>query len=742
MFRRPIMAVGVLAAAVALGACGSDDDSDETADDAGSGGVAGEGGSGGSGGGEATGGSADGGRAGGTAASGGSSGEAGSSGSGGSSGTGATGGDAGRSGSTGAGGSSATGGVGGLGGSGASGGSAGATERCDGGTGNLDLLANVETIGVVVAGTGLPETAELSYREAGAGSDDWRAGHPMLRIDDGRLASSLFGLQADTDYEVRVVGGGVEACAAVRTQPEALSFSAGQTLHVDASAPAGGDGSEGSPFNSIQAAVDAAGPGTRVLVADGVYHEAVDVSVSGSAGDWVQIIAEGNGAILDGAEHLSSLLYWEAHPSVSNVWSAEAGGSAWYLARDGERCYRFNDLDGLLAGLGDDDVPMDEGFYIEPDTTTLWVRSLDDPLNYIWQIPRFSRAFEVDAQDWIWIEGFEIRFYGQAEWSQGVYLKNASHVVVRNNTIHGVPDGITVNWTAEDTDRSNDTRIEDNEIYDPPVNEWPWDAVKGTSMEGSAISVASHRGAIVRRNDIHNFFNGIYTGRWGDLENVEIAFDIDVYENQIRLIGDDGFEPEGACINNRFRNNTFDQGLVGISLAPITFGPAWVLRSVFSNFTGTSLKWGIDSDGVVLIYHNTSWVDEDGEGRNAMTIGSEVHNSTMRNNVFRGTRYAFEVSFEGNTGHDWDSDNWHTTRGSDEPHFKWENVRYDTMTELCSSTGLECNGHEDDPGLADPAGGDFTLDPDSPNVDRGVRIPGINDDSVGEPDIGCYELGG
>ena len=352
-------------------------------------------------------------------------------------------------------------------------------------------------------------------------------------------------------------------------------------------------------------------------------------------------------------------------------------------------------------------------------------------------MPRFNRAFAVDAQDWVWIEGFEMRFFGQGEWAQAVYLKNASHVVVRGNEIHGVPRGITVNWTGDDPDRSNDTRIEDNEIYDPPVDTWPWDAVKGTSMEGSGISVASHRGAIVRRNFVHNFFNGIYTGRWGDLENPEIAYDIDVYDNEIRAIGDDGFEPEGACTNNRFRDNVFDSGLVGISLAPITIGPAWVMRSVFANYWGTSFKWGIDSDGVVFIYHNTSWVNEADE--NAMGIGSAVHNSVMRNNIFHGTRYAFEVCFEGNTGHDWDYDNWHTTRGSDEPHFKWEDVRYDTMAELCTATGLECNGHEDDPGLTDPSNGEFTLVPGSPNIDRGVSIPGINDDSVGAPDIGCCE---
>jgi hypothetical protein len=62
------------------------------------------------------------------------------------------------------------------------------------------------------------------------------------------------------------------------------------------------------------------------------------------------------------------------------------------------------------------------------------------------------------------------------------------------------------------------------------------------------------------------------------------------------------------------------------------------------------------------------------------------------------------------------------------------------MPELCAATGLECHGHEAAPGLVDPASGDLTLLPSSPNIDRGVVIPGINEDYAGAgPDIGAYE---
>lgn len=597
----------------------------------------------------------------------------------------------------------------------------------------LDLYANIETIGVVVSGDELPESAELLYRRS---SDTiWLTGHPLVRITDGRLVSSLFGLSPSTSYTIKVFGAANEIVGSVTTQPDELQFTPSAIVHVDDDAVPNGDGSPSSPFQTIQEGVDNAGPGTRVLVADGVYHEMVSFSSSGVEGNWIQVIAEGAGAILDGSDRLAGDI-WTLHASEPDVWFTDIRESTFYVARDQDRFYRYDNLPGLLAGLGHEGVRMDEGWYAEPGGSILYIRSLDNPANHIWRVARLPRAFEADNRDWLWIEGFEMRFYGNKD-SCGVYLKDSSHVVIRHNKIHNIDEGLIMEWTGGE-DRSNDTRIEYNEIYDTSVNEWPWDAVKGTSMEGTAIRVGGHQGTILRGNEIHHIFNGIYTGRWNDLENPEIAFDVDIYNNHLHHIGDDALEPEGACINNRFRSNTVDTTLVGISLAPITYGPTWVLRSVITDIDGKGIKWELNSDGVVLIYHNTIWTD--GNDMNAMTIYSPVHNGTMRNNIFRGNRYALESTAIGCTGHDWDYDNWYTTYGSDGHHFRWEQVRYDTISELCATTGLECNGHELNPRLKDPSGGDFTLLPSSPNIDRGVVIPGINDDYNEEgPDIGAYE---
>ena len=599
----------------------------------------------------------------------------------------------------------------------------------------LNLYSNIETVGVVVSGTALPKKADLMFRQNS--ETIWHTGHPLMRIDDGRLVGSLFGLSPSTDYNIKVLDGTTEISGSVTTQSNELQFTPSIILRVNDDALIGGDGSAASPFQTIQEGVNHAGPGTQVLVADGIYHEAVTLPASGSAGNWIQVKAEGSGAILDGSENLSGNT-WTPYEGKAHVWSTKIGASIAYLARDQKRSYMYDTLSGLFASAGHNNAAMNEGWYIEPNTWKLYVRSVDDPSSHTWQVPRQNHAFDVDGHDYIWIEGFEMRFYGLRTDGCGVCTTNASHVVIRKNKIHNIQLGIFINWTGSDNSRGNDTRIEYNEIYDPPVNEWPWSAIKTSSMEGTGIVLRGHIGAIIRGNEIHNYFNGIYTGSSGALENSALAFDGDIYNNHIYNISDDALEPEGANINQRFRNNTIDRALVGISLAPITQGPVWVLRSSFTNYTGRAIKWDRNSDGVVLIYHNTSWTDA--KDVNAIDLISPVSNAVMRNNIFQSTGYSFIEVPTGSTGHDWNNDNWYTTRTLDANHFKWENVPYDSVAKLCTATGLECNGFEASPGLTNPGGGDFTLLSSSPNIDRGVIIPGINDQFSGKaPDVGSFE---
>lgn len=595
----------------------------------------------------------------------------------------------------------------------------------------ISFVPNIETAGVVVSGADLPPTAQLLYRRSG--DANWQTGHSLVKIKDGRLVGSLFGLAQSTSYEVRVIVGAAEILGSFTTQADELTFSPANIIYVNDDAPAGGDGSVAAPFRTIQEGVTRAAPGTQVLVADGLYHETVTFPASGTAGNWIQVNAEGSGAILDGSTSIAADS-WKPYEGKSNVYYTKIGPGIKYLARDGMRFYQYDDLYGLLDARGHNNVSISEGWFYDPLNTRLYVRINREPHKYVWQLPRLNAAFMVDGRDWVWIEGFEMRFYG-TEYGCGVCAKNASHVVIRRNKIHNLQNPVFVEWTGGE-DRGNDTRIEYNEMYDSIYGEWPWNAVKGTSMESIAIVLRGHTGAIVRGNNIHHYFNGLYTSSSGALENAGVAFDVDVYRNTIHHIGDDALEPEGTCVNHRFRNNTIDSTLVGISLAPITMGPVWVMRSSFANFTGRSIKWDRNSDGWVFYYHNTSWTPL--PNVIAMDVISPVHRSILRNNIFQGGGYSFLEQTVGATNHDWNYDNWNTSTSG--PRFKWENVDYATMNQLCRATNLECNGHEGTPGLVNPGGGDFNLLATSPNIDRGALIPGINDAYFGSaPDIGAYE---
>ncbi len=598
----------------------------------------------------------------------------------------------------------------------------------------LDFVANIETVGVAVSGTGLPSTAELFYRPSG--ETVWRSGHPLTRIGDGRLIGSLFNLLPATSYDVRVFDGLSEIVGSVSTQPDQLSFAPSVILNVDDDALPGGDGSTAAPFQTIQDAVNVASPGTQVLVADGVYREAVTFPASGTPGNWIQVKAAGNAAILDSADRLSGAI-WTAY-SVSHVWFTKINGPVAYLARDGKRYYQYDDKTGLNQALGHGGVAMNEGWFYEPSTLRLYVRSLDDPSGHTWQVPRLNHAFDLDARGWIWIEGFETRFYGTTTNGCGVCTLNSSHLVIRNNRIHNMQLGIFINWNGTD-EQGNDVRIEANDVSDTKTAEWPWASVKGSYMEGTAVIVRGHVGAIVRDNTISNFFNGIYTGSSAAnvIEDPELAFDADIYRNYIHHIMDDALEPEGACVNHRFRDNTVDRSFIGVSIAPVTQGPTWVLRSTFANYTGRGIKFADNSDGVVYFYQNTWWTST--SNINGADLITYVRNVVMRNNIFQNTGYSIYEVPTGSTGNDWNHDNWYTS--STGPHFKWENVNYSTISALCSARGLECNGYESVPGLINPARGDFKLLPNSPNIDRGVLLPGINDDFIGNaPDVGAYEF--
>jgi hypothetical protein len=108
---------------------------------------------------------------------------------------------------------------------------------------------------------------------------------------------SIVGLQAGTTYEVSLtfsdpdgIVGSATLTGTVATIAPTAPVS-GAELFVDAGAASGGNGSSGSPFNSISTAINAATAGTTIRVRPGTYP-AFTISKSGTASGYIAIVGD------------------------------------------------------------------------------------------------------------------------------------------------------------------------------------------------------------------------------------------------------------------------------------------------------------------------------------------------------------------------------------------------------------------------------------------------------------------
>lgn len=277
-----------------------------------------------------------------------------------------------------------------------------------------------------------------------------------------------------------------------------------------------------------------------------------------------------------------------------------------------------------------------------------------------------------------------------------------------------------------------------------------------------AISlIDSSGGNIIRYNTIrstedHGFNDGI-----GGASNFSFKGspnrDSDIYGNIISNCWDDAIESEGANANVRIWSNYIHHTFVHIATAATAMGPLYIFRNVFGESRvshqdssgGVIIKTGAKDieingervstgNGYRLIFHNTALQPN---GALDVFSGHELHNAVTRNNIFytRGRAYPTE---RGAPGNDFKND---LTGGylgggfvkslflpSDK--LEWFLA---PMVNRIQWGRVEYNVGGKSFAITDPL-----VLTRNPAIDRGVRIPGFNDDYTGAaPDIGAYETG-
>ena len=458
--------------------------------------------------------------------------------------------------------------------------------------GEIDQINGINTVGIFAKISGdqnANAAMQLKYRLGGKAN--WKNGHPMSRIDPGEFAGSLFNLPENESVEVKLllldadgVTGNSEIAFTTQTRPGTISIDpGGNKIYV---APQGLDsntGSKSAPFKTIQKAVKLALPGDEVHVLPGIYREYVEVEQSGAPGKYLRIIADGQ-VILDGSApgfEVDAVDNWTMQQN-SGIYQTPAAWEPCYVYADGQQLFRYNNLDELRAMR----VGAPGGWVHQNQTLYVALTSRQDPDDMPMQISQLEAAFYLKKVAWVTLEGFEIRYYGNSVYGKGIYLRNVSNCVIRNNEIHQVYTGIWLKGAE-----SNSNIIESNYLWDTAIYTWPWDDVKGSYHEGAAISLEAGNGNIIRNNEIEGFFNGITIAYWDDLTDRRMNRGVVISDNKLHHILDDCIEPEGTCSNLLILGNEMFECTVGVSLAPITLGPVFVIRNTVSDFLLTSFKF-------------------------------------------------------------------------------------------------------------------------------------------------------
>jgi uncharacterized repeat protein (TIGR01451 family) len=321
----------------------------------------------------------------------------------------------------------------------------------------------------------------------------------------------------------------------------------------------------------------------------------------------------------------------------------------------------------------------------------------------------------------------------------GVDAQNDHDIALRHNLIQNVADGF-VNRRGN-AQEANQT-ITDNVI----LGRTPWPGTGIPEAEGIDLRGS---GNVVAHNTVRYFGDCISV-----VPQTGPSYANDVYGNDVSYCVDDGIEIDYNRANVRAWRNRVMNARMGVSVQPILGGPAYIFRNEFFNLESEPIKMHNDTTGYWVV-HNTGVKHDNGQGDD----GAMWRNAVFRNNVFLGTRYAFEFGTVPDEGfRDFDYDAWGTSRavGSpSDPYFKWNNVRYSRLPDL-AAIGVEVHGiaalfnHLLNAVLpaawnvaAVPGSRDLRLAASVPEINAGASLPNFNTPFVtdGQPDTGAFEYG-
>jgi hypothetical protein len=555
---------------------------------------------------------------------------------------------------------------------------------------------------------------DLDYRAAGG---EWQKGLPLFRVEKGRNIDKEFGtflevpkdawlfagsavmLKPGTDYQVRLTlndpdGGRAEQTLKMRTKSEPVAPN-GPTYFVrppNEGELLGGEGTKQNPYHGIRAAQIHAKPGDTFVLLPGTYSGSQTIYRSGKPGK--PIVWHGSGqdqTILDG--------------SIKPRPRASTRATTAPATREAGR-------------------PV---FTTTAPTTTrpATTQPAREPRTRVEHIVHAEGVHDVWFEDMSFTKG-----------DYAILSHNSGSLVVRRCHMYDVDYAVAATNNASDT--VNDYFVTDN-IMEGPTH---WPRMHGIeNPRGVQLTGAGH---VIAYNRIRAFADAIDTMPSPRCEA------IDIHNNDIYEMTDDGIETDYSQRNTRVFHNRILNAYQGITTQPVYGGPVYIWRNAMYNICVSPFKLHNEPSGV-LIFHNT--IVKDSYPFELWTP-VPLSNSVARNNLWVGTKagYAFS-STTPMVDCDFDYDGF--AGGPFAKFMRWNGKDYLTLDDtkngpayrhavLMSSDGLFANGSQPptDEHHKYELKVDLRLSNDNGAIDKGQVLPGFNDGYQGKgPDLGAYELG-
>jgi hypothetical protein len=644
-----------------------------------------------------------------------------------------------------------------------------------------EAFGNFHTMGVVLdlpAGYRPRDIGEVRLYEVRPAGER-RLLDPVQVGTERFYASSVFGVKPGTEYTFRAAfcNTNRQVIAArrftghTRREPGPIRAPAA-VIHVATTGDDANPGTAQQPKRTVRAAFAATTlPGTHIILAEGTYYEGSLMAPTVGTADAPIIVKAAPGAapILDGS--LPAFLRDGWNDLGQGYFSRRLNRQPWLVAYrnriTGEtwRAYpvetmaELRDQYSVYRNNPFSKFNITAAFQHDGKTLTIYCPAFSPSKSDIEMrvAAHVNGIWHADAPAVVY-ERLTFRFFD----GRALMVENSSDVVVRNCIFRNCNVPIGLKGTS-------DRLLVEGSAFLDDCTRWGLNLPKTAEgyhysgqIETGSINVYSPyngRGLVMRHNVIDGLFDGALLVPRHYPITVKTS-ETDFYNNRIVHVNDDLMELDGYCRNVRVFNNRMERFLTGISIAQGVDGPTYVLYNVLGragDTSGTVIDHNVGypvktnggteygPTGIAFFFHNTSWTPV--PATPAFTVkNADWRRLVFANNIWYGThtgwntyRHAPLSPISMTTDIVWPKSGPLFHRDSGRPK------DYPTIADIRAS-GLSdiqflANAIVRDPLFAAPDRGDYGLRPNSPAIDAGSLIPGVNDEGfLGvAPDIGAFE---